>query len=229
MDTRTRPSRRYSKKTKNSGGVNGQESHWAPSHVELLPDPERTTSDSFYFLSTKLGDDRPPLTDSRRTDIQRPRDIRGALKVIDNVLFQHEPSVTTVQTQVQPRFSYRVLTSVQMETLAERLFQAMKDIPITASELARACRISPVAVGKWLRGGQMKADSLALAARALGVREEWLRTGKLPRERDGAEEDRQIERVIGLLAELREPLAALTSAIDAIAETKAAPAKKRTK
>lgn len=229
MDTRIRSSRRYFRETKNSGGLNGKRGDGTPTYVELLPDPERPTCDSLDLLRTEFGDDRSPLAHSRRTDTERPRDIRGALKVIDNVLLQHELSITTVQNEAQPQFPYRMLTSVQMETLAERLEQAMKEIGVSKSDLARACKVSPVAAGKWLKGGQMKADSQALVARALGVREEWLRTGKLPRERNGAEEDRQIERVIGLLIELREPLAALSSAIDSLTQSQVEPARKRMK
>lgn len=104
----------------------------------------------------------------------------------------------------------------------------MKDCgDISASELARACSVSPAAVTKWKNGGKMSADNSAAAARALGVREEWLRTGKLPRERDGAEEDRQVDQIVDLLTGLQGPLTALAAAIAKLQTLQQAPQKKR--
>ena len=115
------------------------------------------------------------------------------------------------------------------ETLAERLTEAMDSTSPTtsASDLARACGVSPTAVHKWLGGGKMSADNLALVARALGVRDEWLRTGRLPRARDS--QDSQVDHVLEILASKREPLAALTAAIDALGKTQAEPLRKRRK
>lgn len=115
------------------------------------------------------------------------------------------------------------------ETLAERLSEAMDSTtpPTSASDLARACSVSPTAVHKWLGGGKMRADSLALAARALGVRDEWLRTGRLPRARDS--QDSQVDHVLETIAGMREPLAALIAAIDALSKTQPEPRRKRHK
>ena len=200
-------------------------------NVEVIANAERSAGDTLNFLGAELRNDDAPLADSSRTDAQRPRDIRGVLKVIDNVLFEHKPSVTAVQMRMQPQSKTVVLTSVHMEklvTLAERLVDAMGQ-EVSASDLARACNVSPAAVSKWLDGRTkaLKADTLASAARALGVREEWLRTGKLPRDRQDAEEDRQVDRVITILEELRDPLAALAAAIDQLSSARPATARKR--
>jgi len=202
-------------------------------YIQLVPNPQGSPGDSFNLFGAEFGNDRSPLAYGSGTDTQRPRDIRSALKVINNVLLEHDPSLTAVQFDMQPQSKRTVLTSVQMDkfsTLAERLTDAMGE-EITASDLARACDVSPAAVSKWLDGRTktLKAETLASAARALGVREDWLRTGKLPREREGADEDRQLERVMGLLEELKEPLAALATAIDALSKARSEPTRKRAK
>jgi transcriptional regulator with XRE-family HTH domain len=214
-------------------GSKNSRRHRPTAYIQLVPDPKGPTGDSLDLFSTELGNDGSPLANRGGADAQRPRDIRSALKVIDNVLLEHEPSLTVVQSRMQPQSKRMMLTSVQMErfsTLAERLTDAMGD-KITASDLARSCDVSPAAVSKWLDGRTkaLKAETLAAAARALGVREDWLRTGKLPREREGAEEDRQLERVMGLLEELRGPLAALAGAIDALSKARSEPQRKRAK
>ena len=203
----------------------------APANVEVSPDTECSSSDTLDLLRAELRNDLTPLADSSRADAQRPRDIRGVLKVINNVLFEHRPSVTVVQSRMQPQSKTVVLTSVYMEklvTLADRLRDAMSE-EISASDLARACDVSPAAVSKWLDGRTraLKAETLASAARALGVRDEWLRTGRLPRERQNAEEDRQVDRVIGLLEDLRGPLSALATAIDQLTRARPVSSRKR--
>ena len=139
--------------------------------------------------------------------------------------------LTAFKSRMQPHLKAEGLTSVDMDkhaTLADRLKDAMGD-EISASELARACGVSPAAVSKWLDGTTKKlsADNYASAARALGVREEWLRTGRLPRDREHVEEDRQVDRVIDLLSGLQGPLAELASAIDQLSKTRQEPTKKR--
>lgn len=207
-----------------------------PSYVQILSNFQRTTGDSLNLFSAELRNNGPPLADGRRADGQRPGDIRGRLEVIDNIAFQHADNITTVQSRAQPQFKYSVLTSVDMDkfaTLADRLADAMAKTDereaITASDLARACSVSPAAVSKWLDGRTktLKAETFAAASRALGVREEWLRTGKLPRERAGALEEHQVDRVIELLQGLREPLAALNAAIEALSATRTEPRRKR--
>lgn len=118
----------------------------------------------------------------------------------------------------------------RLTTLADRLRDAMGD-DISMSDLARACGVSPAAVSKWLDGQtkELKAANYADASRALGVREEWLRTGKLPRERDAAGDDSQIEHVMDLLDDLRGPLAALAIALEKISESRPERGRKRKK
>jgi transcriptional regulator with XRE-family HTH domain len=107
----------------------------------------------------------------------------------------------------------------QFELLKDRLADAIKEAGLSASELARACNVTAAAVSKWLDGRTKKlsADNYASAARALGVREEWLRTGKLPRERQNAPEEREIDHVLTIIDELREPIAALAAAMARLA------------
>jgi transcriptional regulator with XRE-family HTH domain len=192
-------------------------------HIKLVPNSKSAAGEPLDLSGTEVRNDRAPLPNSSGTDIQRSRDIRGALKVINNVLFEHDSTFTIVKTQPQPRCQSKDLTLVAMDkfaTIADRLREAMREADETsASELARACDVSPAAVHKWLNGGKMSADSLAAAARALGVREEWLRTGKLPRDR-AASADESLEEVIVLLDNLKEPLAALALAIEKIGKAR---------
>lgn len=105
-------------------------------------------------------------------------------------------------------------------TLQERLRDAMAEAQVNQSRLAEACGVSHVAVSKWLNGGTqtLSADNYANAARALGVRDEWLRTGKLPRVRDHLEEEREMDRFMDALDGMRDHLAAALQAIDAMRE-----------
>jgi transcriptional regulator with XRE-family HTH domain len=126
----------------------------------------------------------------------------------------------------------------RLTTLADRLKDAMRarteetGTEITASDIARACDVSPAAVSKWLDGQtkQLKANNYRDAARALGVREEWLRDGKLPRERDAnGDADAKMDRVLDLLENLSGPLAALAMAIEEIRHTRPETGKGRRK
>lgn len=193
--------------------------------IKFTPNFQGSTCEPLNIQRTEPRNDGAPLADSGGADLQRPRDIRGILKVIDNVRLEHGPSVTVVTTRMQPHLKTGVLTSVYMdklETLADRLNSAIEQIEketgdkITPSDLARSCSVSPAAVSKWLDGSTKKlsADNYASASRALGVREEWLRTGRLPRERVNAGEEREIERAMQLLVNLRSPLSELVIAID---------------
>jgi transcriptional regulator with XRE-family HTH domain len=202
--------------------------------VQLPLDSQGAFSDAFDFLSTEVRNDLPPFRDGGRTESERPRDIRGSLKVLNNVLFEHSHPFTTVETSLQPQLRRGGLTSVAMDkrltTLADRLRDAMGD-EISGSDLARACGVSPAAVSKWLDGQtkELKAANYVDAARALGVREEWLRTGKVPRERDADGDDRQLEHVMDLLEDLRSPLAALAAALEQISKARPENGRKRRK
>lgn len=211
------------------------------SDVEFVTNFQGTAGDGLQFVGTPPRHDIAPLADCGGADTERPRDIRGALKVIDNVFLQHAPSVTGVKSQMQPPLYAPGLTSVHMnrhpptDTLAARLIEAMRarsaetGVEITASDLARACGVSPAAVSKWLDGQtkQLKAQNYVDAARALGVREEWLRTGRLPKERAHAEDERRIDQVIEILGRLRGPLSDLLSAIDELSRPEQPPRKRQ--
>lgn len=191
---------------------------------------QSAASDALDLNRTEVRDDSAPLGYSGRTDVERPRDIRGSLKVIQNGLLQHEDTFTIVKSRLQPGCQPKSLTSVSMDklaTIADRLSAAMTDAGVSPSQLSRSCGVSPAAVHKWQNGGKLSADSLAAAARALGVREEWLRTGKLPRERSGAEEESQIDRVVEILSGLQGPLAELAIAIERLNKAKQEPKKRQ--
>jgi transcriptional regulator with XRE-family HTH domain len=201
-------------------------------HIQLVSKRQSPASDSVQLPSAEVGNDGPPLGDSSRADVQRPRDIRGSLKVINNVLLEHTESFTTVKSAMQPGYQSKALTLVDMDkqltTIADRLKAAMKDAgDISMSQLGRACGVSPAAVSKWLNGGKLTADNQAAAARALGVREEWLRTGKLPREREQRDVEQNLDEVVDLLEDLKGPLAALAAAIEKIGKARPPSVKKR--
>lgn len=203
----------------------------AAPRVKLVSNSQDSASDPFNLLGAKLRNNGTPLADSSRTDPERPRDIRGFLKVFKNGLFEHAPDLTIVQRHMQPRCKTGVLTSVNMDhlpNLEDRLKDAMaKADGMSNSELARACKVSPTAVGKWVTGGKMSADNLACAARALGVRDDWLRTGRFPRERQHAEEDRQMDRVVEILAQIGALLVPLQGAINELTKARGDTAEKR--
>jgi transcriptional regulator with XRE-family HTH domain len=227
-------------------------SNGASSRVELAPNLQSTARDALNLESADVRNDRAPLGHGREGDAERTsnsgvsghvrRDIRGALKVINNVLLEHDLPYTRLKGQAQPQFKTRSLTSGAMDkrltTLADRLSDAMTarsaetGTEITKSDLARACNVSPAAVGKWITGEtkQLKAENYRDAARALWVREEWLRDGKLPRERDAnGDADLHLERVMGLLEDLSGPLSALVTAIEQIKGTRTSQEKGRKK
>lgn len=191
--------------------------------VQLSSDLQGSARDSLNLFGAEFGDDRAPLGHSRRTYLKRARNIRRRFEVIDGGLLQHEADLTTVKSHPQPRYGVRLLTSVHMDTpssLADRLTDAMQIAGLSASDLARKCRVSPAAVTKWLDGRtkRLSADNIASAAKALGVYETWLRTGKGPRQGEHADDERASERVMELLDEIRGPLAQLVAAIDKLAE-----------
>lgn len=104
-----------------------------------------------------------------------------------------------------------------LTTLAGRLKDAMDACAVSPSQLAQACEVSAAAVTLWRNGDtrRLTAANYESAARALKVRAEWLRTGKGPRDREAR--DLQTEQFQDAVKGLREPLAALMAAIEAIA------------
>lgn len=75
-------------------------------------------------------------------------------------------------------------------TLSDRLREAMTDARMNQRELAAACGVKPPSVNGWLSGRAkfLRGENLLLAAKALNVSEQWLATGKLPKERKPAPE-----------------------------------------
>lgn len=72
-----------------------------------------------------------------------------------------------------------------MNTLAERLKQAMDDAGVKQVDIARAAGIKPPSVADWLTGRtkNIRGANLVSVARYLNVSEAWLADGKLPKER----------------------------------------------
>ncbi|HAV37433.1 MAG TPA: helix-turn-helix transcriptional regulator [Massilia sp.] len=66
--------------------------------------------------------------------------------------------------------------------LSERIKLAMKEAGLSQVDLARACGVKPPSVHGWLTGKAkyLRGENLLQAARALGVRQEWLATGSGP-------------------------------------------------
>jgi transcriptional regulator with XRE-family HTH domain len=196
-------------------------------NVQLGSDLESAPGDSLNLFGAEFWNDRAPLGHSRRTDSKRARNVRRRFEVIDGGLLQHEADLTTVKSHPQPQCCIPLLTSVHMEmppsTLADRLTDAMRVAGLSASDLARKCKVSPAAVTKWLDGRtkRLSADNIASAAKALGVFEAWLRTGKGPRQGEHADDERASERVMELLDEIRQPLAQLVAAIDKLSAVQA--------
>lgn len=228
--------RKTSSRVKNKSGSltgnNNRPRHGTATYIKFVTDRNGPAGDSLDLLSTELGNDAPPFADGRRADSDRPRDIRGSLKVIDNVLFEHEPMLTAVYREMQPQFRRGALTLVDMDHLPnpeDRLKDAMRVRRVTAVQLARACGVSRVAVNKWTKGGKMTADNYAAASRALGVAADWLRAGTLPREREFAAEERELDVVYGALELMQGPVAALSAAIEKLAAMRSTPKRRREK
>lgn len=211
-------------------GMGGCQDGTAPG-VQLRVDTDRALGEALNFHSAEPRDNSTPLGDSWAANTQRPRDIRGTLKVINNIFFEHATKLTTVTREKQPRSTKALLTLVNMAKLPElrdRLRDAMKEAGVTAAELASHCKVSRPAMSKLLSGDSknMKAATLASAAKRLGVRDEWLLNGKLPRERAAGEDIRQTEKILALLDDLRGPISALAKAMEELAEARKDEAKR---
>jgi transcriptional regulator with XRE-family HTH domain len=70
-----------------------------------------------------------------------------------------------------------------MNTIKDRLAEAMTERDVSASDLASHCGVSTVAVHKWLTGKtkQLKYDTCIKAAYLLKVSPDWLNFGKGPK------------------------------------------------
>lgn len=73
-----------------------------------------------------------------------------------------------------------------MNTLAERLKEAMEDAAVKQVDIARAAGIKPPSVADWLTGRtkNIRGANLVSVARFLNVSEAWLADGRLPKERE---------------------------------------------
>ena len=73
-----------------------------------------------------------------------------------------------------------------MNTLSERLKQAMEEAGAKQIDIARAAGIKPPSVADWLTGRtkNIRGANLVSVARFLNVSEAWLADGKLPKERE---------------------------------------------
>lgn len=67
-------------------------------------------------------------------------------------------------------------------SLADRLTRALAHSGLSQAELARAAGVKPPSVHGWLSGKSkfLRGENLLSAARALGVRQQWLATGEGP-------------------------------------------------
>lgn len=76
--------------------------------------------------------------------------------------------------------------------LSTRLRLAMEKAKISQAELARECGVKPPSVSGWLSGKSkfLRGENLLKAARALGVTEDWLATGKGPMHHNVAQNEK---------------------------------------
>jgi transcriptional regulator with XRE-family HTH domain len=74
--------------------------------------------------------------------------------------------------------------------LSDRLREALDAAGMNQRELAAACGVKPPSVNGWLSGKAkfLRGENLLLAAKALNVSEQWLATGRLPKERQAEQQ-----------------------------------------
>lgn len=74
-------------------------------------------------------------------------------------------------------------------SLSERIRTAMDAAGFSQVALARACGVKPPSVNGWLSGKSkfLRGENLLQAARALGVSQDWLATGRGPMKADEAQ------------------------------------------
>lgn len=187
-------------------------------NVEAPTQFEPAPTQALQLQRRVVGHDLAPSTNGGRGNVQRSRDVGGALEMRENIRFQHRrATLTRVGNVYQLQLTAReaktdngVLTLVNdmSSTIKERLLEAMGD-KFTAADLAQACNVSKVAVHKWLTGQTktLRAQTLAAAAKLLGVRAEWLRTGKGPKSLDEVEAaNARVDRLEQAFLRLLEPL-----------------------
>lgn len=93
--------------------------------------------------------------------------------------------LTIVHATAQPCLARQSVTLVTMnwqdcKTVGERLKWAMDKAKVTRSDLASACGVSTVSVGKWLNNDSknLKMENLFTAADLCLVNAKWLGTGQ---------------------------------------------------
>ena len=81
---------------------------------------------------------------------------------------------------MQPQFTPPLLTSVYMATFNDRL-RDLCGTTILPAHLAKVCRVSRTAAGKWFERGDIKARHIFALADFLNVEGRWLALGEGPK------------------------------------------------
>lgn len=159
----------------------------------VVPDHKRRRPKQPQVLLAGLRDALPlPPGDGRRLDPANPGRGGGPAQLSDDVNGElasgglvHSPNIRPTEyalSIVRPN-SLRPTLLGRMNTLQDRFQHAMKGPPkVSQAALARACKVSPPTVHAWVKGDAetLKGENLMNAAKRLGVRPEWLASGKGP-------------------------------------------------
>lgn len=159
--------------------------------IEFRSKLQGTAGDARQVIRSGLWDDGGPLGNSGATDPQGASSVSRFPEVRDNVAFEHSSMLTIVPFITQPCFATLSLTSVSdmkattktnwqdCETLGERLAWAMNKAQVSRSQVADACGVSAVAVGKWIgdETKDIRMSNLFTAADLCLVNVKWLAIG----------------------------------------------------
>ena len=87
---------------------------------------------------------------------------------------------------MQPQFKALLLASKAMNSLANRVPEAIKSSDADIAEVARVCGISVQAVYKWMSGGSMTitGEHLVELARITNYEARWIISGKGEKRKD---------------------------------------------
>lgn len=153
--------------------------------VEFRAKLQRTAGETLKVVSGRLGNDIGPLSNSGTTDPQSPSNVHRLFEVRDHITFEHDSMLTIVHAHAQPYLAGQSVTLVSMnwqdcKTLGDRLQWAMDKAKVTRANLASACGVSTVSVGKWVNNDSknMKMENLFTAAELCLVNAKWLGTGQ---------------------------------------------------
>lgn len=170
--------------TKRGTSSRGRRLATVTSIVEFRAKLQRAAGDSLDVVSGSLGNDVWPLGDSSPADIQRSSNVHRLFEVGDDVTFEHGSMLTIVPIAKQPCLAAEPVTLVSMNwqdcnNLGERLQWAMDKAGVTRADLAAACNVSTVAVGKWINNDSknLRMENLFTAADLCLVSAKWLGTG----------------------------------------------------